>query len=107
MHSKSDNIKILINDEANEVIEEFFQSLLSRYQTGLETSMKGREFVLDCVYLLYYKCHKINLNRSGSYIDGLDWTKKATINSSIKNDNKCFQYTVTVALNYEDIKEYP
>ena len=41
MHSKSDNIEIMISDKADEVIEEHFQSLLSRNQVGLETSMKG------------------------------------------------------------------
>ena len=30
MHSKSDNIEIVINDKAGDVIEEHFQSLLSR-----------------------------------------------------------------------------
>ena len=29
-----------------------------------------------------------------------------TINPINKKDNKCFQYTVTVALNYEEIKKY-
>ena len=57
MHSKSDNIEIIINDKADEIIE-LFQSLLSRYQIGLETSMKGSDFVFDCVNLLYYKCQK-------------------------------------------------
>ena len=38
MHSKSDNIEIMISDIADEVIEEHLQSLLSRYQVGLETS---------------------------------------------------------------------
>ena len=32
--------------------------------------------------------------------------KKATINST-NNDGKCFQYAVTVALNYEQIKKDP
>ena len=32
MHSESDNIEITINDEADEVIEEFFKSLLNRHQ---------------------------------------------------------------------------
>ena len=32
MHSKSDDIEILINDEANEVIKELFGSLKKRYQ---------------------------------------------------------------------------
>ena len=31
MHSKSDNIEIMINDEANEVIKELFHSLKNRY----------------------------------------------------------------------------
>ena len=42
MHSKSDNIEIIISHKANEVIEELFQSLLSRYQILLETSVKSR-----------------------------------------------------------------
>ena len=33
MHSKSDNIKIMVNDEVDEVIEELFESLKKkRYQ---------------------------------------------------------------------------
>ena len=61
MHSKSDNIKIMINDKPNEVIEERFESLFNTYQIGLETSMRGNDFIFDCVNLLYYKCHKTNL----------------------------------------------
>ena len=38
MHSNSDNIETMINDQADEVIEELFQSLLFSYQIGLETS---------------------------------------------------------------------
>ena len=63
----------MINDKADE--EEPFRSPLSIYQIGLETLMKGSEFVFDCVHLLYYKCHKINLKRGGSYIDTPDWIK--------------------------------
>ena len=37
--------------------------------------MRGSEFVLDYVLLLYYKFHKINTNRVGSYIDSPDWIK--------------------------------
>ena len=71
--------------------------------------MKGSNFILDRVHLLYYKCRKINFKRSGSYIDSPDWinSKKAVINPINKNNNKCFQYAVTVALNYEEIKKDP
>ena len=50
MHSKSDNIEIVINDEADKIIEKLFLSLLSTYQIGLETSMKGSDFIFDCVH---------------------------------------------------------
>ena len=49
IHYKSDNIEILINGNAVESIEEHFQSLLSRYHTGLGTSMNGSNFVFDYV----------------------------------------------------------
>ena len=62
MHSKSDNKNFMIHDNADEVIEELFESLLNRYQIELETSMSGHDLVFDCVHLLYYKCHKINSN---------------------------------------------
>ena len=108
MHSKSDNIEIMINDEADEVMKNLFDSLKSGCQNNLE-SMKGSEFVFDYVHLLYYKSHKINSNDARSYIDSTDWitNKKATVNPVNKNDNKCFQYAVTVTLNYEEIGKNP
>ena len=66
MHSKNKNIEIMIYDGADEVIEEPFQLLLSRYQIGLETSIVGSNFLFDFVHLLCYKCHKINFKRGGS-----------------------------------------
>ena len=59
----------MINDKADEVIEELLQSPCNRLQNNLEKSMKGSDFVLNYVHLLYYKCLKINANRAGSYID--------------------------------------
>ena len=69
MHSKLDNIEIMINDEADEIVKEL--SLKNRYQNNLE-SMKGSEFIFDYVQLKYYNCHKINPNRCGSYLDSPD-----------------------------------
>ena len=75
----------------------FFESLKNKYENELE-SIKSSEFVFDYVHLLYYKCHKINPNRGGSYIDSPDSikNKKATINPINIKDNKCFQYAVTI-----------
>ena len=61
----------MINDEANEIIQELSGWLKNIYQNNIE-SAKGNRFVFDYVQLLYYKCHKINLNSGESYIDSLD-----------------------------------
>ena len=84
MHSKSDNIEIMINDEADEALKQFLDSLKNRYQNKLE-SMNSSEFVLDYVHLLYYKCHKINPGCGGPYIGSPDWIKNK------KNNNKFYQ----------------
>ena len=52
MHSKSDNIEIMISDEVDEVIP--FDSLKKKYQ----------------------KFHKVNLNHGGSFRDSPDWEKR-------------------------------
>ena len=98
--------KIMINDEADEIIKILSDSLKNRYQNNLEL-MKGSEFVFNYVHLLYYKCHKINQNHGGSYINSPDWikNKKPTVNSINKKD-KCFQYAVTVRLNHEKIGKH-
>ena len=99
MHLKSDNREIITNDEANEVIKELFDSQKNRHQNNLE-SIKGSEFV----FVYVHKCHKINSNHGGSYIDSPNWIIKATINP-INGKDKCFQYAVTVTLNHEEIKK--
>ena len=64
------------------------------------------EFVFDSVDLLHHNLHKISLNRVGSYIHFPQWLKneKATINPK-NNEDKCFQYAVIAALNYQNIKK--
>ena len=71
MHSMGYNIKFTSYDDANEVIDELFESPRSRYQGNLETSIlfrRGSDFLFDSVQLMYYKCHKVNFKRGGSYI---------------------------------------
>ena len=43
----------------------------------------------------------------GSYIDSPEWIKKGTLNPKNKNDDKCFQYAITVASNYQQIDNHP
>ena len=78
----------MINDEADEVIKELFDSLKNRYQNKSE-SMKDNELDFDYVQLLCYKCHKTNFNCGRSYIDSPDQmkNKKTTINPINEKDN--------------------
>ena len=48
MHLKSDNIENMINDKADKLREEIFQSLFSLYQIGLETSKRSSDFIFYC-----------------------------------------------------------
>ena len=70
--------------------------------------MTGSEFIFDSVNLLYYHLQKIILKRGGSYIDSPEWfkNKKAATNPK-NNDNNCFQYTLTVAWSYHNIRKKP
>ena len=108
IHTKSNNAEIMMGSETDEIIEDLFESILQKYQEGLEESMRESKFSYDRVDVLYYNINKVSLSRGGSYIDSPQWlkNKKATINPKT-NDDKCFQYALTVALNYEKIKEDP
>ena len=57
---------------------------------------------------MYYDLNEVSLSRGGSYVDCSEWlkNKKVTINPK-NNHDKCFQYALTVALNYQNIKNNP
>ena len=69
MHTKSNNVEIMMGSEADEIVEELFKSFLQKYQEELEESMRRSEFVYDSVDALYSNLNKISLSRGGSYID--------------------------------------
>ena len=108
MHTKSDNTEIMMGSETNDIIDEFCESHLQKYQEGLEESVRGSEFVPDSTDLLYNHLQRISLKRGGSYVDSQKWlkNKKATINQN-NSDNNSFQYALTAALNYRNIKSHP
>ena len=61
MHTKSNNVEIMVGSETNEIIENLFESFLQKYQEGLEESVRGCEFVYDSVDVLYYNLSKVSL----------------------------------------------
>ena len=87
-------------------IDTLFDTLWQRFQHPIETSNeRGSTFTHESVALLYYYFQKIDIQRAESYIKSFEWLKNkgATINP--KNEkNKCFQYSITLSLNYNKIK---
>ena len=108
MYTRSFNEEIMEGSDTDEVIKLLFESFLKIYDLILEEKMKGSDFAFDSVNSLYYDFNKMSINRGGSYIDSPQWlkNKRSTINPK-NNDDKCFQYAVTMALSLNRIDNHP
>ena len=105
MHTKSDNIEIMIDTDTSDAINQRIDSFMKRYQEGLETKMRGSSFTFERIDSLEYHLHKLRLNRESSYIKSPKWleNKGVTIDPKKTKNNKCFQYAIILALNHENI----
>ena len=65
MHSNSDNIEYIIDNNTNKAINELLNSLLNRKRMDLQALTKGSDFVFDSINRIYYKYHKMSLRRAG------------------------------------------
>ena len=104
---RDDNGEIRSGDETNDIINGLLKSFLSNYQNEEKILRNGSNFVFESVDLLSYHIHKTSLKRGQSYMKSPEWVinKRATINP--KNKDKCFQYSITVALNHQNIENHP
>ena len=104
----SNNEEIRSGNETDDIIKRLLNSFLTNYQNEEAILRNGSNFVFESVDLLSYHIHKTNLKRGKSYIKSPEWilNKRATINPKNK-DNKCFQYSITVALNHQNIENHP
>ena len=62
--------------ETDDIINKLFKSSLKKYQEGLETKMRGSNFVFESVDSLQYYLHRKYIKRGKSYIDSASWIKK-------------------------------
>ena len=108
MYTRSFNKEIMKGSDTDEVIKLLFESFLKKYYENLQEKMNGSDFEFDGVNFFYYDFNKTSINRGGSYIDSPQWLKykKSTINPK-NDDDKCFQYTVTLSLNLNSIDNHP
>ena len=102
----SDHKKIMWGSDTDNIIRELFESFLDNYQKELKV-ISASQFNFESVELMDYKFHKVRLKRGGSYIKSPEWLlyKRATINSKNEKVDKCFQYVLTLALDYSEIKK--
>ena len=98
---RSDNEEIRPDNDTNDIVTSLINSFLSNYQTEEAILRNGSNFVFESVSLLTYYIAKTSMKRGKSYIKYSPWlsAKKATINPK-NNDDKCFQYAITVTLNH-------
>ena len=108
MYTRSFNEEIMKGRDTDEIIKLLFESFLKKDEENLQEKMRGSDFEFDGVNFFYYDFNKTSINRGGSYIDSPQWlkNKKSTINPK-NNDDKCFQYVVTLALNLNSIDNHP
>ena len=104
----SNNEEISLGNETDDIIKWLINSFLNEYQKEEITLRNGSNFVFKSVDLLSYHIHKTSLRRGKSYVKSSEWliNKRATINPKNKDD-KCFQYSITVALNHQNIESHP
>ena len=53
VHTTRNNIEIIIGNKTSNIIKKLFNSLLLKYQEGLEESMKRSEFIFDSDDLVF------------------------------------------------------
>ena len=100
--------EFMSGSETEEIVEKLFWSLLQRYQDSLNEKMRGSGFIFNGVNYLFYDFNRVSISKGGSYIESPKWLKdkKCTVNQK-NNDNKCFQYATTLALNHDKINKHP
>ena len=105
---KSDNKEIRLGNSTSNTVNQLIESFLSNHQKEEQISRNGSNYTFEGVDILAIHFRNIKLKSGKSYIKSPEWIscKKATINPKNK-DNKCFQYSITVALNHQEIRNHP
>ena len=103
----SDNEETRLGDETDDIVKRI-NPFLNNYQREELILRNKSSFVFESVDLLSYHIHKTTLNRGSSYINSPEWiaSKKAIIDPENSHD-KCFKYSIVVALNHKEFKNHP
>ena len=99
---------IMEGSNLEEVLDEVRTHLMQQYKR-ISKTMEASDFVFIRVVEMTYHCHRVDLNRGGSYIELPDWVKnkKCCINPKNEEDNECFRWAVITALHHEQLGAHP
>ena len=86
----------------NEIVNEMFAHIKTQIENPALTNSR---FVFDKVLFLDVSFYQLNLTRGSSYIPlpSCIANKLAVNNPKNENDEECFKWAVTAALNYKEI----
>ena len=100
-HEKSDDEDIRLGNDTSNIINKLYEYFLPNYQKEEQILRNGSNFVFESIHL--------KLKRGASYIEFPKWiaNTKATINPKNTKNNKCVRYSITVALNHQEIGRNP
>ena len=86
-------------------IDKIFDQLIKKHPQLIE-SLKDINFKPEGIESITYNLTETII--SNTFLESPEWTKnkKCTMNTQNK-DNNCFQYSVTISLNYQNIKNNP
>ena len=104
IRNPNDIITLQIKRKDTTDIDEIFDQLIKKHD--LTESLKNVDLIPEGTESI--TCNFTEIIISNVFIESPEWikNKKCTINLQNK-DNKCFQYSDTVALNYQNIKNNP
>ena len=106
MFTRSIPEEFIIGSETEEVAEKLIMSILQKYQDNLKNKMKGSDFIFNGINYLFNYFNRITISKGGSYIESPKWLKDKKCINQKNNDNKCFQYAATLALNINSIDKH-
>ena len=107
--SKSDNVICMPSSDTSKILDDLLNSLYDNNEVDLTTSRTSISFVFESVEECNIYFHKIDLRRGASYIESPDWlkNKKCVINQKNINDVYCFMYSITIALDHNELGSNP
>ena len=102
IRNPNDIITLQIKSENTTDIDEIFDQSIKKHETHSE-SLKYINFKPEGIESMIYNFTETII--SNTFIESQEWikNKKCTINPQNK-DNKCFQYSATISLNHQKIK---